>query len=98
MIVTNSHIDSVQSIDSILEEEIKTIKSLIHNDLFKLRKTSETRNKIPRVADQYLLTLAIAELKIVEELVEVEMFNSHHWKNKKLRLEHLIEKLTAKIE
>ena len=98
MIVTNSHIDSVQSIDSILEEEIKTIKSLIHNDLFKLRKTSETRNKIPRVADQYLLTLAIAELKIVEELLDVELPSSFHFKNKKLRLEHLIEKLTAKIE
>jgi hypothetical protein len=86
----------LDKMDFKLDQEIKTIETLVYNDLFKRRQTSKHRSKLPVFPNEHLLTLAETELKVVKELVKIELDTSFHFKDKAKRLESLIMKLKGK--
>tara|TARA_R110002096_G_scaffold367333_1_gene560635 strand:+ start:118 stop:384 length:267 start_codon:yes stop_codon:yes gene_type:complete len=79
------------------KEQKYTIKNLIDNELYKLRRVSNTRGKTPVVPDQYLLILAEAEIEIVKDMVLIEGDDSNYWKDKSNRVTQLIKDLQKTI-
>ena len=80
------------------KEQKYTIKNLIDNELYKLRRVSNTRGKTPVVPDQYLLMLAEAEIKITKDMVLIERDDSNYWKDKSDRITQLIEDLKKVVK
>jgi len=80
------------------KEQKYTIKNLIDNELYKLRRVSNTRGKTPVVPDQYLLMLAEAEIKIAKDMVLIERDDCNYWKDKSSRITQLIEDLEKVIK